>query len=370
MKKIIFIILIIVFSMPTQVLAQDKSISVEAFDLSDSENILKKEGYDQINYKQMLKKLSEGDILQVFKDVANVIYHKTIGDVSLVEKTLVNLLLVTMVSTFFTNFTNVFSKSGISDTGFYICYIVTIAIMVGLFENFVVIAKGLVSFLLKFVGGLIPAYFLSVSIVGQASAAGFYQLTLVIIEVAQFVFLNVTLPLIKIYIAISLVNNISREDFLSGTTNIIENFIWFINKLMISIVTGLNLIQGLILPSIDGVKNGTIRKFVGTLPVIGDGTDAVTGILLGSANLIKNSIGTFGIIVITMICIVPYIKLQIYSASIQVLTAILQPVADKRIIESLGCLCKGTRLLIRVVISSGLLFIISIAIVCMTTNVK
>ncbi len=370
MKKLVVIIFLVIIFMSTKVLAEEKNITIEDFDLSDSESVLKKEGYDEINYKYMLKKLSDGDIFKVFKEVANVSYKKTIGDVNMVEKTLLNLLMITVVSSFFTNFVNVFSKSGISDTGFYICYMVTIAIMIGLFESFSIITKNLVSLLIKFVGSLIPTYFLSVSILGQASATGFYQLTLAIIEVAQFVFLNVTLPMIKIYMAISLVNNISREDFLSRTTHVIENFITFINKLMISIVTGLNLIQGLILPSIDNVKNGTIRKFVGTLPVIGDGTDAVTSILLGSANLIKNCIGTFGVIIIIMICLVPYIKLQIYSASIQVLTAILQPVADKRIIESLGCLCKGTKLLIRVVISSGFLFVISIAIVCMTTNVK
>ena len=121
------------------------------------------------------------------------------------------------------------------------------------------------------------------------------------------------------------------------------------------------------MPSFDMAKNTTIKKFIGTLPVIGDGADAVTGMLLGSANLIKNCIGTFGIIMIILICFVPYMKLQIYSASIQIFTAIIQPVADRRIIESL---CKGIRLLIRVVISSGFLFVISIAIICMTTNVK
>lgn len=210
-------------------------------------------------------------MLLVLKEIGRTAYEKTIGDVSLIEKTLVNLLLITIIASFFTNFANVFSKNGISDTGFYICYMVTVAIMVTMFEEFSIIAAQLVKLLLKFVGGMIPAYFLSVAIVGQAAAAGFYQLTLVIIEVCQFVFLKITLPAIKIYMAISLVNNISREDFLSGTTHVIENFINFVNKTMVGIVTGLNIIQGLILPSVDMAKNTTIKKFIGTLPVIGDG---------------------------------------------------------------------------------------------------
>ena len=308
---LLFFILLFLTSKPVKAgVISEEIITIDDFDLEDSGKILKTQGYDNIDYKYILKKLRDGDVLLVLKEIGRTAYEKTIGDVSLIEKTFVNLLLITIIASFFTNFANVFSKNGISDTGFYICYMVTVAIMVTMFEEFSIIAAQLVKLLLKFVGGMIPAYFLSVAIVGQAAAAGFYQLTLVIIEVCQFVFLKITLPAIKIYMAISLVNNISREDFLSGT------------------------------------------------------------MLLGSANLIKNCIGTFGIIMIILICFVPYMKLQIYSASIQILTAIIQPVADRRIIESLNCLCKGIRLLIRVVISSGFLFVISIAIICMTTNVK
>ena len=374
---LLFFILLFLTSKPVKAgVISEEIITIDDFDLEDSGKILKTQGYDNIDYKYILKKLRDGDVLLVLKEIGRTAYEKTIGDVSLIEKTLVNLLLITIIASFFTNFANVFSKNGISDTGFYICYMVTVAIMVTMFEEFSIIAAQLVKLLLKFVGGMIPAYFLSVAIVGQAAAAGFYQLTLVIIEVCQFVFLKITLPAIKIYMAISLVNNISREDFLSGTTHVIENFINFVNKTIVGIVTGLNIIQGLILPSVDMAKNTTIKKFIRTLPVIGDYfagfivADSRLIMLLGSANLIKNCIGTFGIIMIILICFVPYMKLQIYSASIQILTAIIQPVADRRIIESLNCLCKGIRLLIRVVISSGFLFVISIAIICMTTNVK
>jgi stage III sporulation protein AE len=78
----------------------------------------------------------------------------------------------------------------------------------------------------------------------------------------------------------------------------------------------------------------------------------------------------FGIIIILLICLVPFFKIKLYSVSIQIITALVQPVADKRMIRSLGCLYDGTKLLARVIISTGFLFIISIAIICMTTNIS
>ncbi|MFQ9515564.1 MAG: stage III sporulation protein AE [Eubacterium sp.] len=368
-KKICLFTILLIFLLPGTVMAEDV-LTMDDFDLSDSGEVLRNGGYDDINFNEMIKKIMEGKITEVVKETAKVWYSKTFGNISLVEKTIGNLLLIIILSAFFTNFANVFSKDNISDTGFYICYLVAITIMVTLFESFCILTSDFVKLLLEFIGGIIPSYFLSVAIMGQVSAAGFYQLTLVIIGVSEFVFLKVIIPLIKVYMAISLVNNVSQEDFLSKTAQVICNLIKFINRSLIGIVTGLNIIQGLVLPAVDGAKNTTIRKMIGTLPVIGDGTDAMTGIVLGSVNLIKNTIGTFGIIIIILICLVPFFKIQLYSISLQIITAVIQPVADKRMINSLGCLCNGTKLLTRVIISNGILFILSIAIMCIATNIK
>ena len=115
-----------------------------------------------------------------------------------------------------------------------------------LFENFCLIATDFVRLLLEFLCGIVPAYFLSVAITGQVAAAGFYQLTLVIISVAQFIFLRVLVPMIKVYVTINLINNISKEDFLSKTSDLLKNAIAFINKTVVGIVVGLNIIQALI----------------------------------------------------------------------------------------------------------------------------
>ena len=45
--------------------------------------ILKTQGYDNIDYKYILKKLRDGDLLLVLKEIGRT--GKTIGDVSLIE---------------------------------------------------------------------------------------------------------------------------------------------------------------------------------------------------------------------------------------------------------------------------------------------
>lgn len=379
MGKKIFIVFVLIFIwsgllLSVQINAEDildereTYISIEDFDIKESSKALKKNGYEDLNIKEMLDEIMNGNILEVMKGCAKTIYEKTIGDISLVEKTLGNLLLIVIISAFFTNFANVFSGESISGTGFYICYLLIITLMITLFDSFCILASDFVKLLLDFMCGIIPAYFISVAITGQVSAAGFYQLTLVIIGVVEFIFINILIPLIKVYVSVSLVNNISKEDFLSKTTDIIKNFVNFINKTIVGIVAGLNIIQALILPAVDGAKNTAVRKVLGALPVVGDSTDAMTGIVLGSVNLIKNTIGGFTIIMIIVFCAVPYLKIQLYSISMQIGAAIVQPIADKRIIGSMGCVQEGIKMLTKVIVGAALLFIISIAIICMVTG--
>lgn len=368
-KKIVIILFILCLMFPVTVKCEEV-LSLDDFDFSEGLETLRNGGYDDIDFNKIMDLISKGEIHEVVKILAGSVYDRTIGNIALVEKTLGNLILIVLMSAFFTNFANVFSKDSVSDTGFYICYLVVITLMLTLFENFCTITADFVLLLLEFVGGMIPAYFLSVAVMGQASAAGFYQLLLVIIAVVEFIFLKVVIPMIKIYMAISLVNNVSQEDFLSRTAKVICNFVKFMNRTLIGLVTGINIIQGLILPAVDNAKNTTIRKFMGSIPVVGDGGDAITGIVMGSVNLIKNTIGTFAIVLIIILCLVPFIKILIYSASLQLVTAIIQPVADKRIINSFECMCTGTKLLGRVISSAALLFIISIAIICMVTSFR
>ena len=337
------------------------------FDISNGEQVLKEYGYSDIEFDEILLKLSQGHVLEVIKDGANYVYEYVIGDTDFIKNTLFNLVLIVIISGFFSNFANVFNDNNVSNTAFYICYICIILIVVYIFDFLSDIVASFVHMILDFMLGILPAYFVSVAITKQFSAVGFYQLVLIIISIVDFLFLNILIPAIKIYISISLVNNISKENILSKTTDVIKNFINYSTKFLVAMVTGLNIIQGLVLPSIDTAKNTTIKKVIGAIPIWGNGSDALTSIMYTSGSMVKNTIGTLAIILILIICMVPYIKIQVYSVVIQLITAFVQPVSDSRIISSFSSLNKGVEMLAKIVLSCGALFVLTIAIICIVS---
>ena len=365
-KKIVIVFLFII-SFSVEVSAEE-ILSIDDFDFRDSSQVLMKNGYEEINTKKILKELISGNIGQVITDSLHFIKNKTLGDFIFVEKMLLNLMIIIIISAFFTNFASVFSKENISGTAFYICYLAVISVVITTFENICVTATDFLHLLVNYITALVPTFFVSVALVGQASASGFYHIIIIAIGLSQYIFLFLMIPLVKIYLAIGLVNHISKEDLLSKMCDLIKRIVNFGNKLLIGASTGLNVVQGLILPSIDIAKNTTIRKIIGTLPIVGDGIDSYSGILIGSVKLIKNTIGGFAIIVIIILCLVPYIKMQIYQILFQILAAVIQPVADGRLISGLQTVSESIGLLLKIILGNALLFVISIAVICMATS--
>lgn len=131
---------------------------------------------------------------------------------------------------------------------------------------------------------------------------------------------------------------------------------------------GINVIQGMCVPIVDSLKTTAIKKAINFLPGFGTGVNAVTQVLLGTGSLIKNGIGAAALVIIVVICLTPIIKLVIFSLMYQGTAALIQPISDKRIIQCIMSVNEGTRLLLRIVVTAALLFMITIAVISISTN--
>lgn len=367
MKKSLLWIFFLLLLFPVNTYGEDL-LSIDDFDFRESEKILRQNGYEDIHVDTLLKALMKGDFNTVFTDGAALVKEKTVGDLIFVRRIMLNVLLIIIISAFFTNFANVFSKDNVSNMGFYVCYLLVISGIITIFETVCQVASGFIEVLLQFLTAMIPTYFVSIALLGQASAAGFYQVLVLAIGLVQFVFSAVLIPMIKIYLATGLVNNLSQEDFLSRLADLMKRFILFCNKFLVGAICGVNLIQAMILPSIDGIKNTAFQKIISAVPWLGNSAGSYVGILIGTSNLIKNVIGGFTMIVILLLCSIPCIKMEIYHIAFRLLSAVIQPVADERILSALQVVSDSIGFLLKLVLGSALLFIVCIGIICLTVK--
>ena len=324
---------------------------------------------EKLNFKETVMQIIGGD-LELTGDLFNRLVKEQIGYAFASSKSnLIHMLLIALMAALFTNFSRVFQNKQISEMSFYILYLMLIALAINSFQIVIDWVGDGVNTISGFMSIFCPVYFLAVSVAkGSVTAAAFYNLVLSLIYLVELIISKFLLPVIHVYIMIRVLNHLSEEEYLGKFAELLETIISWILKTFVAGVVGLNLVQGLINPAIDTVKRSAITRGAESIPGIGDVLGGTAEVLLGTAVLIKNGIGMAGAIICFALCLVPLIQVALIVLMYKLSAAVIQPISDKRVIGCLESVAEGCNLLLRVVFTTGLLFLLTIVIVAALTN--
>ena len=124
--------------------------------------------------------------------------------------------------------------------------------------------------------------------------------------------------------------------------------------------------QSVILPVVDGLKISALRKAVSVIPGIGGAAEGVAELVIGSAVLIKNSLGILLLLLLLFLCAVPVLKLLAVGTLIKLGAALSGIISDKRVSGCADKVGEGCFLLLRCLFTSVALFMIVIGVVAYT----
>lgn len=266
--------------------------------------------------------------------------------------------------------TDSFRDKQVGETGFFVTYLLLMAVVLSGFALSYSVARGTVEAVAQFMKSLVPAYCLSVAFcTGSASSLVFYQGTLFIIGLVQIVILNILLPAVNIYLVLMLVNYFTNEETMGQLAELLRQLVLWGGKALLGLVIGIQTVQGMILPMSDKVKRSFLYQTAESLPGIGNLVGGVTETVLGTGMLLKNAIGVAGLILLVVLCAVPLGKLLCQFVVCKLSAGVLQPVSDKRIIKSLAAAGEAVRMLLYLTGVTVLLFGIAIAVVAVSTTV-
>lgn len=355
--------------------------------LNDMQSQIRESILDEVDMKeinQLLKeifpqeKVTFQDVLTALLDEKETISPKLIGEfitdtlfhvVKSNKSTLVYLLLVMIIAAVFTNFSEVFQNRQIAQTGFYLVYILLITVCLHSFQMTVQELTDSMETLNTFMSVLAPAYFICMALaVGSISSIAFYNLVLLLIFLVDMVILHFLLPLIHVCLMVQVLNFLSDEEYLSKFAELLQTIVGWGLKTLLALITGAGIVQGILNPSMDAVKRSAFTKGAEMIPGIGDVFGGVTDVVLGTAVLIKNGIGMAGVVLVIAICLVPILNMGILTLLYKGLAALVQPVSDKRIVEAVNSVGDGYHMLLKVVCTTAVLFMITIAVAAAATT--
>lgn len=334
------------------------------------EEELEVEGED-IRFSGVVKDLMRGHTESIGKWIITalrtVLFRETLHGSRLAGQ----LLALGMVGAVFTGFSDLFSGGQISETGFFLTYLMAFCVMAASFFESIAITCEVLERQVAFMKALMPSYFLAVAWSGASmTSAAWYEVVLLLISAVQWLYWKLLIPLIRVYVLLAMAGHMAREDMLSRMTELLKSGVAWGTRALIGVVLGFQLVQGMVLPYADAAKMTGVQKLLQVIPGVGQGAGAVSKMLLGSGVLIKNTMGAAAVVILLILSLLPIVKLAVLVFLHRSVAAIIQPIADKRLVACISSVAEGQKLLLMLVCSALCLFVITIALICSGTNVS
>lgn len=318
---------------------------------------------EKIQFKEVVLTVLEGDWKAIGEMFLQFLQDQMFYEFRTNKQNLIHILLIAIVAAIFSNFSNVVQSKQISEVGFYILYILLLTFCLNTFRIAMAGLEQDLKNILNFMSVFYPAYFLVMAIaVGSSSAVWFYNLVQLLIYLSEMLLLRFLIPVINIYIVVQVMNHMFPEDFLGKLAELLKKFVGWFLKTALGFVVGINIVQGLIGPSVDLVKRNTLTKTLESLPGLGNVFGGAADIVMGTAVLLKNGIGMAGAVILLLVCAVPMIQMLLLVLLYQLTAAVIQPVSDKRITECVSSVGEGYELMMKVMLTMLLMFLLTIAI--------
>lgn len=208
--------------------------------------------------------------------------------------------------------------------------------------------------------GLMPAMVTATAIAGAPTTAtvnyatSMFVFDLIITLISRFLF-----DFTYVYIAIVTVNAAIENDILIKLADFIKWATIGTLKIIITLFITYISITGVVAGSADAFAIKTTKFVVsGVVPVVGSIISDASETILVGANIIKNSVGIFGIFAVISICLVPIIYIILNFLMFKITAVIVSPISTKQITGLLDGISSSFNMALAMISSSAAIIFI------------
>lgn len=322
-----------------------------------------------IPLESLLGRVLEGDILGAAMGLLEAVAGGVGTQFGSLKNIFVWILILGILSAVMSYFAEIFDRHQIADLSFYIMYLLLTVVLLNCFEQAAQTAVTAIDNIVLFIKLLVPTYLLAVGLAtGTTTVSASYQLMLLLIYGVENVLVAGVVPMVYSYCLLAVVNGIWIEEKLTMLVNLLEKGIRTVLKAAVGIVTGISIFQAVITPVIDSVKSSALQKVISAIPGIGNAADGVVEMVMGTAVIIKNSLGIVLLLLLLALCISPLLRILLIAGLLKAAAAFMGIVSDKRLTACTDKIGEGSMLLLRTAGTAMLLFLVTISIVATATN--
>ena len=339
-------------------------------DFLDEAKQFSKDAFGSNNLDSLYENIINGDILKCFEtiDFKGIIFSQIFEAIKLI----VLMLEVIIICSVLKNILDSLKVSNAGKNVYFVQYFVLVILIVNAFVPILKFTVEAINRIISFMNMLIPLLITLILSTGNIVTTSMMEPVLIISMnfIANFIN-SFVVPFCLISFVISVISNLLGKIKLEKISKILRNVIVWTLGILLTVFTALLSLESNITSSVDGLAGKTTKAAVsGFIPVVGkimgDSVDAV----IGSVNILKNSVGVIGTLIIFAITLSPSIKIICYWFSFKILAALSEPCADSAIVNLFEVISENYKILLGILFSVTIMFIIGITIVLKTTNMS
>lgn len=262
-------------------------------------------------------------------------------------------------------------KEQISDTAQMILSISLTAVLIASFYTACTISTDTLEGCISVYKAVVPVFFSAVAFAsGNVMAAVYYEIVLMLITTVNLLFKSVLIKVDQIYMLISMADAVAKEERFTKAAELCVQVMKWSGRTALVVFTGLGGLKGMLVPVSETYKKKMLYRAVQTLPGVGSSIETVTQTVWGAAKIIKNGIGMAAVIAVLIVCAVPVLKLVLMAVLFKVTAAVIEPVADKRVVKAVNALGTAVGMLLMTVLAAVSLFLLMLAMIVMMTGLQ
>lgn len=376
-KKIFCIVILSMLFFPQIVFAEE---STESDIFQEQQSEFKIKDFLKETKKYTSNFLENIDISEIFKDATKgkidnkKIFGKILNllgkEVKGTLKTLISILIIVLIHSLLKSITDGLEHKEVSKIIYYVEYILIVTIIMSSFSEILDSVKNSITDLIGFSQSLIPLLITLMLYTGSITTSSVLEpILLFLIQFIANLIQNLILPVVSIIVVLIVISKISERIQITKLAKFMNtSIVWFLG-IVLTLFVGVMSLEGTLTASVDGITAKTTKAAVSNLipvvgKILGDSVDTV----LGCGVVLKNAVGVVGVIVIIGICLLPIIKLATFSIMYSILSCVIEPLADEKIVKLIEEMSGIFKLLLAILCSVSVLLIIGVTLVIKISN--
>lgn len=324
--------------------------------------------FDDLNLEEILSNSIQGKYSTNFlKSTFFSIFGKEILES---VKLMANVLIIIVIHSIMKAIIENLGNNSSAKIAYFVQYLAIVTLVIQSFVSVLSITKEAISNLSNFMNLLIPLLTTLILTTGCITISNIVQPILIFLSSMLGTFFNnFLIPILLVSITLSIVSNISSKVQLDKLSKFFKSSIVWVLGIVLTIFTCLLSVEGTLGSSVDALTAKTTKAAVSNfIPVVGKILGDTTETIIGCSNILKNTVGIIGLIIIIGIVLMPIIKILTLWIAFCLTSAICEVIADEKIVKLTTQISDSYKILLAILFSVSVMFLISITLVLKITN--